>query len=423
MISCRSLREENLLTYEDEEEFTPDDPEKIDYEAVRKNKLMLLRRCYEESAGKMSHQLDLFHAENPWVVDYALFTAVKEYFGNVMFSAWPDRGIIRRTPESIRKYSELLKDEISFHVFCQFLFRRQWRSLKEYCNERGILFFGDMPIYVAEDSVDAWTNPDIFQLDRNMIPKRVAGVPPDYFSEDGQLWGNPLYRWHRLRFRHYDWWVRRMKGMAELYDMIRIDHFIGFANYFSVKHGSPNARDGKWVIGPGKKLFKTLNKEMPGFRIVAEDLGCVNQRVEKLLRWCNYPGMKVMLFGFDGDETNQHFPKNYGKNSVAYTGTHDNDTIMGWVGSASEKALAMAMKTLGFKTKDEAPDAFIRSLFQLPCDTVIVPMQDILHLDNNSRMNYPGSIGGNWGWRMKPGSLTLELSMKYNQLNAETNRR
>ena len=423
MISCRSLREENLLTYEDEEEFTPDDPEKIDYEAVRKNKLMLLRRCYEESAGKMSHQLDLFHAENPWVVDYALFTAVKEYFGNVMFSAWPDRGIIRRTPESIRKYSELLKDEISFHVFCQFLFRRQWRSLKEYCNERGILFFGDMPIYVAEDSVDAWTNPDIFQLDRNMIPKRVAGVPPDYFSEDEQLWGNPLYRWHRLRFRHYDWWVRRMKGMAELYDMIRIDHFIGFANYFSVKHGSPNARDGKWVIGPGKKLFKTLNKEMPGFRIVAEDLGCVNQRVEKLLRWCNYPGMKVMLFGFDGDETNQHFPKNYGKNSVAYTGTHDNDTIMGWVGSASEKALAMAMKTLGFKTKDEAPDAFIRSLFQLPCDTVIVPMQDILHLDNNSRMNYPGSIGGNWGWRMKPGSLTLELSMKYNQLNAETNRR
>ena len=423
MISCRSLCEENLLTYEDEEEFTPDDPEKIDYEAVRKNKLMLLRRCYEESAGKMSHQLDLFHAENPWVVDYALFTAVKEYFGNVMFSAWPDRGIIRRTPESIRKYSELLKDEISFHVFCQFLFRRQWRSLKEYCNERGILFFGDMPIYVAEDSVDAWTNPDIFQLDRNMIPKRVAGVPPDYFSEDGQLWGNPLYRWHRLRFRHYDWWVRRMKGMAELYDMIRIDHFIGFANYFSVKHGSPNARDGKWVIGPGKKLFKTLNKEMPGFRIVAEDLGCVNQRVEKLLRWCNYPGMKVMLFGFDGDETNQHFPKNYGKNSVAYTGTHDNDTIMGWVGSASEKALAMAMKTLGFKTKDEAPDAFIRSLFQLPCDTVIVPMQDILHLDNNSRMNYPGSIGGNWGWRMKPGSLTLELSMKYNQLNAETNRR
>lgn len=423
MISCRSLREENLLTYEDSEEFSPENPEKVDYEAVRKNKMMLLRRCYEESAGKMSHQLDLFHAENPWVVDYALFTAVKEYFGNVMFSAWPDRGIICRTPESIRKYSELLKDEISFHVFCQFLFRRQWRSLKEYCNERGILFFGDMPIYVAEDSADAWTNPDIFQLDRNMIPKRVAGVPPDYFSEDGQLWGNPLYRWHRLRFRHYDWWVRRMKGMAELYDMIRIDHFIGFANYFSVKHGSPNARNGKWIIGPGKKLFKTLNKEMPGFRIVAEDLGCVNQRVEKLLQWCNYPGMKVMLFGFDGDDTNNHFLKNYGQNSVAYTGTHDNDTILGWVDSASEEALTKAMKTLGFKTKEEAPDAFIRGLFQSPCDTVIVPMQDILHLDNNSRMNLPGSIGGNWSWRIKPGSLTLELSMKYNQLNAETNRR
>ena len=340
-----------------------------------------------------------------------------------MFSAWPDRGIIHRTQESIRKYSEMLKDEISFHVFCQFLFHRQWHSLKDYCNERGIILFGDMPIYVAEDSADSWTNPDIFQFDRNMIPKRVAGVPPDYFSEDGQLWGNPLYRWHRLRLHHYDWWIRRMKGMAEMYDMIRIDHFIGFANYFSVKHGSANARNGKWIIGPGKNLFKVLNREIPGFPIVAEDLGCVNERVKKLLAWCNYPGMKVMLIGFDGDETNPHFPRNDVQNSVAYTGTHDNDTVLGWIDSAKKETIDLAMKTLGFSTRDEAPDAFIRELFRSPCDTVIIPMQDILHLDNKARMNYPGTIGGNWEWRMKPGSLTLELSMKYNQLNTETSRR
>ena len=280
-----------------------------------------------------------------------------------------------------------------------------------------------MPIYVAEDSADTWTHPEIFQLDRNRIPKKVAGVPPDYFSEDGQLWGNPLYRWTYLRFcRKFDWWVDRMRGMAELYDMIRIDHFIGFANYYSVKHGMPNARKGKWVIGPGKSLFKRLNREVPGIRIIAEDLGCVNARVRRLLDWCGYPGMKVLTFGFDSDETNPHHPDNYRENTVAYTGTHDNDTTRGWADKADPKVLAYAGKTLGFKTPEEAPDAFIRFLFKGPCDTVIIPMQDILGLDGSARMNFPGTIGGNWLWRMKPDMLSLDLSMKYYRLNKETNR-
>ena len=197
---------------------------------------MLLRRCFTESADRLKPQLDQFCAEHPWVSDYALFTAVKEHFSGAMFSSWPDPEIIHRTPEALRKYTDLLKGEIAFHVFCQFLFRRQWFALKKYCNERGILIFGDMPIYVAEDSADTWTHPEIFQLDRNRIPKRVAGVPPDYFSADGQLWGNPLYRWFRLRLHGYDWWVDRMKAMADMYDMIRIDHFVGFANYYSVAH-------------------------------------------------------------------------------------------------------------------------------------------------------------------------------------------
>jgi 4-alpha-glucanotransferase len=280
-----------------------------------------------------------------------------------------------------------------------------------------------MPIYVAEDSADTWTHPEIFQLDKNLIPKKVAGVPPDYFSADGQLWGNPLYRWHRLRRRGYDWWVDRMKGMSSLFDIIRIDHFIGFANYYSVKHGSPNARNGKWIVGPGKKLFQTLNRELPGIRIVAEDLGCVNARVQKLLDWCGYPGMKVLTFGFDSDESNPHYIDHYTANTVAYTGTHDNDTVRGWAEKASPEALAFAGKKLGFSTPEEAPEAFIRALFESPCDTVIVPMQDVLGLDGSTRMNFPGITGGNWQWRMKPDALTADLSLRFYTLNRQTNRR
>ena len=422
LISCRLLREEGLLDYRDEEEYVPADPEKVDYESVLKNKMMLLRRCFAQSAASLSPQVNSFRTEHSWVADYALFTAVKEHFGGVMFSAWPDREIILRKPEAVRRYSEKLKEEVDFHIFCQFLFRQQWFSLKAYCNQRGILLFGDMPIYVAEDSADTWTSPEIFQLDRNRVPKRVAGVPPDYFSADGQMWGNPLYRWRRLRRRGYDWWIARMKNMAEMYDMVRIDHFIGFANYYSIRHGMPNARKGKWVIGPGRHLFEVLNREVPGIRIIAEDLGCVNDRVRKLLDWCGYPGMKVLTFGFDGGD-NPHFPACYTANCVAYTGTHDNDTVMGWVETASEDALSLAMKTLNFTKKEEAPDAFIRFLFHSPCDTVIFPMQDVLHLGTEARMNYPGTIGGNWLWRMKPDMLSLDLSMKYSLLNAETNRR
>ena len=424
LISCVRLREEGLLDYTDDEEFEPEDPEKVNYDAVRQNKEMLLRRCYGQSREKLSGEIDDFCRENAWVQDFALFTAVKQKFGGTMWTKWPDADIRFRKPEALKKYREELKAEIDYHIFCQYLFRRQWFSLKQYCNERSVLLFGDMPIYVAEDSADTWTRPDIFQLDKNLVPKRVAGVPPDYFSADGQLWGNPLYRWTYLRFcRKYDWWVERMKGMAKLYDMIRIDHFIGFANYYSVKYGSPNARNGKWVIGPGKHLFMRLNKEVPGIRIIAEDLGCVNARVQRLLDWCGYPGMKVLTFGFDSDDKNPHYIGCYGKNTVAYTGTHDNDTTLGWARKASPEALAFAEKIIGFSGAEEAPEAFIRALFKCPCDTVIVPMQDILGLGTEARMNYPGSTGSNWLWRMKPGALTVDLSVKYARLNTENGRR
>ena len=423
LISCCRLRDEGLLTYDDSEEFKPADPETVDYEAVRVNKETLLRRCYSQSRESLTGQITEFVQDNPWVNDYALFTALKQHFGGVMWTKWPDADIRFRKPAAVQKYRLELAGEVDYHIFCQYLFRRQWFDLKKYCNERSLLFFGDMPIYVAEDSADTWTHPKIFQLDRNLVPKRVAGVPPDYFCEDGQLWGNPLYRWTYLRFcRKFDWWVDRMKGMANLYDMIRIDHFIGFANYYSVKHGMPNARKGKWVIGPGKALFRRLEQEVPDIRIIAEDLGCVNNRVRKLLQWCGYPGMKVLTFGFDSDESNPHFIGHYEKNTVAYTGTHDNDTTLGWAEKADPKVLAFAENTLGFSGAAEAPDAFIRALFKGPCDTVIIPMQDILGLDGKARMNYPGTIGGNWVWRMKPDQLSLDLSMKYYRLNRQTER-
>ena len=423
LISCRTLRDEGLLNYEDSEEYVPASEERVDYEEVRRNKDMLLRRCYLQSGLILRKETDEFVKNNPWAADFALFTAVKAHFGNAMFSRWPDEGIKHRTPEAVRKYTELLRDEIGFQIFCQYLFRRQWFALKRYCGERSVQLLGDMPIYVAEDSADTWTHPEIFQLDKDLVPVKVAGVPPDYFSADGQLWGNPLYRWHYLRRRGYDWWVQRMKAMSELYDIIRIDHFIGFANYYAVRNGMPNARNGRWIVGPGKKIFRVLNRELPDLKIVAEDLGCVNNRVRRLLDWCGYPGMKVMTFGFDSDASNPHYIGNYHANTVAYTGTHDNNTTLGWAKSASPEALAFAEKELGFSGPEEAPDAFIRALFASPCETVVMPMQDVLGLDEYSRMNFPGTAGGNWMWRMKPGAASPELSMKYYKLNRQTDRR
>ena len=354
--------------------------------------------------------------------DFALFTAVKHHFGDVMWTKWPDVDIRLRKKAAIEKYTAQLDGEIRYHLFCQYLFRRQWQALKKYCNDQGILIFGDMPIYVAEDSADTWTHPEVFQLDKNRIPKRVAGVPPDYFSADGQLWGNPLYRWTWLRLHGYGWWVERMRGMAQLYDIIRIDHFIGFANYFSIPYGAPNARGGKWIVGPGKSLFRTFRRKLPGIRIVAEDLGAVNDRVRALLQFVGYPGMRVMVFGFGSRGENQHLITGYPENCVAYTGTHDNDTVMGWLKAADETALNHAREVLGFETLEDGPDAFLRALMACPAETVVAPMQDILGLDNNARMNYPSTIGGNWLWRMAPGAASAQQAQRLRELNRKTGR-
>ena len=423
LISCAALREAGLVAYDDEEEFTPDDPERVDYPAVRESKEKLLRRCFAQSEGKLQKELAAFRRENPWVEDFALFTALKARYGGVMWTKWPDREVRRRQPAALERCRRELDGEIRYHLFCQYLFFRQWFALKRYCNGLGIRLFGDMPIYVAEDSADTWTHPEAFQLDGEGVPKRVAGVPPDFFSADGQLWGNPLYRWFSLRLHGYGWWVERMAAMAKMYDIVRIDHFIGFANYYSVPQGAPNARTGKWIIGPGKSLFRTLERKIPGLNIVAEDLGCVNDRVRRLLTAVGYPGMRVLSFGFGGGEDNPHLPANYVTNSVVYTGTHDNDTVRGWIGTADDAALAQARQLLGFDKPEDGPAAFVRAVLASRADTAMIPMQDVLGLGGWARMNRPGTIGNNWLWRMAPGAATPELAQRLRRENEATNRR
>lgn len=423
LISCAALREAGLVAYDDGEEFTPDDPERVDYPAVRESKEKLLRRCFAQSEGKLQKELAAFRRENPWVEDFALFTALKARYGGVMWTKWPDREVRRRQPAALERCRRELDGEIRYHLFCQYLFFRQWFALKRYCNGLGIRLFGDMPIYVAEDSADTWTRPEVFQLDGEGVPKRVAGVPPDFFSADGQLWGNPLYRWFSLRLHGYGWWVERMAAMAKMYDIVRIDHFIGFANYYSVPQGAPNARTGKWIIGPGKSLFRTLEKKILGLNIVAEDLGCVNDRVRRLLTAVGYPGMRVLSFGFGGGEDNPHLPANYVTNSVVYTGTHDNDTVRGWIGTADDAALAQARQLLGFDKPEDGPAAFVRAVLASRADTAMIPMQDVLGLGGWARMNRPGTIGNNWLWRMAPGAATPELAQRLRRENEATNRR
>ena len=422
LISLPLLREEGILSFEDSEMYTPVDPEKVDYEAVRKNKTALLRRAFQQSGENLRREIDAFRAENAWAEDFALFSAVKEHFGEKMWSKWPARGIRNHRFWARRVYRRRLKEEVDFHLFCQMIFMRQWFALKKYCNDRGILLLGDMPIYVAEDSADTWSHPEVFQLDRKRIPKRVAGVPPDCFTEDGQMWGNPLYRWDYLKKHDFFWWTDRMKSMTRLFDMVRVDHFIGFGHYYSIPYGAPNARNGKWVDGPGRALFETLQREIPDMRIVAEDLGEVNDQVRDLMEWTGYPGMKVMCYGFDSDTTNQHHPANYTKNMVLYTGTHDNDTVLGWAEKAEPRILASARKVLGFRNLSEAPEAFVKGVFTSIADTAIVPMQDILGLGSEARMNLPGTVGGNWVWRMKSGAINSETAGKLLALNRETGR-
>ena len=400
-----------------------EDPQRVDFEYVKAAKTRMLERAFAQSYQKLESEVSAFRASQDWVEDYALFEAVREHFGFAPLDQWPDRALRLREGGALAAWRKKLGERVDYYAFQQYLFDRQWEKLRFYCNMNGIKLLGDVPIYVAGDSADTWVDPQVFRLDRDRRPVKVSGVPPDCFSEDGQLWGNPCYDWKALKKSGYAWWVKRMATMARRFDMVRLDHFIGFANYYAIDYGAPNARVGKWKKGPGKGLFRALGQALPQLKIVAEDLGVQTPRVRQLLKWSGFPGMKVLQFSFATGPKDAGLPGNVKKNCAYYTGTHDNDTSLGWWKNAGEGERRLAAKVLGTKKEEQVAAAMVRCVLMSRARIAVIPMQDYLGLDGWARMNLPGSVGGNnWRWRMLPGAAGPLLAENIARLNREAER-
>ena len=414
-ISLDELIEEGVLT---EKECKNADfgkkADDIDYEKIYKKRYPLLRKAYERSRVSENPDYVRFVEENRWwLSDYALFMAVKDRFEGAPWTEWAE-DIRLRWQNAMDYYRRELYYDIEFQQYLQYKFFSQWRRLKAYANEKGIRIIGDIPIYVAMDSADAWAHPELFQLDENNVPTAVAGCPPDGFSADGQLWGNPLYRWDYHKNTGYDWWMSRMWYCFQMYDVVRIDHFRGFDEYYSIPFGSENAKNGHWEKGPGIDLFRCMERRLGRHEVIAEDLGYVTDSVRELVRESGFPGMKVLEFAFDSRDSgsaNDYLPHNYIENSVAYTGTHDNETITGWFKSITKEERQMARDYLcdQHTPAEELYQSFIALVMRSSSRMCIVPMQDYMGLDNRCRMNQPSTLGKNWKWRLVKGDLSEEL--------------
>lgn len=408
------LFEDSFLLKEEYETINwGNDSRRVDYKKLYDKRFTVLRKAYHRAKTLMLPSFETFCEENKfWLQDYALFMAVKKYFGGVSWIEWKDEGIRLRKEESIAHYTNLLKDEIEFWKYTQFFFYRQWNSFKKYVNSLGIQLIGDMPIYVAADSADMWANPEVFWIDRQNRPVCVAGCPPDVFSKTGQLWGNPLYNWEYLKQTGYDWWIERIRHASTLFDITRIDHFRGFDSYYAVARGERTAENGIWKKGPGIDFFDALKKELGKIPIIAEDLGFLTKSVKHLLKKSGYPGMKVLQFAFDPQEGSNYLPHLYHKNCVVYTGTHDNDTIMGWLHHASKKEIAFAADYAALRKKEGYHWGMIRTAYQSVADLAIIPMQDFLGLGSEARMNTPSTVGENWRWRLDKNGISDQLIKK-----------
>ena len=414
-ISLDELIEEGVLT---EKECKNADfgkkADDIDYEKIYKKRYPLLRKAYERSRVSENPDYVRFVEENRWwLSDYALFMAVKDRFEGAPWTEWAE-DIRLRWQNAMDYYRRELYYDIEFQQYLQYKFFSQWRRLKAYANEKGIRIIGDIPIYVAMDSADAWAHPELFQLDENNVPTAVAGCPPDGFSADGQLWGNPLYRWDYHKNTGYDWWMSRMWYCFQMYDVVRIDHFRGFDEYYSIPFGSENAKNGHWEKGPGIDLFRCMERRLGRHEVIAEDLGYVTDSVRELVRESGFPGMKVPEFAFDSRDSgsaNDYLPHNYIENSVAYTGTHDNETVTGWFKSITKEERQMARDYLcdQHTPAEELYQSFIALVMRSSSRMCIVPMQDYMGLDNRCRMNQPSTLGKNWKWRLVKGDLSEEL--------------
>ncbi|HOI95617.1 MAG TPA: 4-alpha-glucanotransferase [Syntrophobacter fumaroxidans] len=415
LISLDLLVEDGLLTRGEIETRHPFASRFVDYEAVEPFKSALLRRAFEkyrERAGADA-EFQRFCAENAgWLDDYALFTSIKERLSGAGWSDWPD-GLKNREEAALRKAGEELAESVLREKFCQYVFFRQWTSLKAYCKSKGVRIFGDIPIYVSHDSADVWANPEVFKLDARKRPAFVAGVPPDYFSKTGQLWGNPVYCWETLKETDFGWWVKRMAWNLRLFDLARLDHFRGFVAYWEVAAVEKTAQNGRWVDAPARALFDTLLRRFPRLPLVAEDLGTITPDVRAIIRHYGFPGMKILQFAFGGGgASNPYVPHNHVRNCIVYTGTHDNNTTRGWFAhDASSVEKQSLFRYLGRTIEeDRAHEELIRLAMMSVCDTAIIPMQDHLGLGGDARMNLPAVAFGNWAWRLEAESLTPALA-------------
>ncbi|MCD8006157.1 MAG: 4-alpha-glucanotransferase [Oscillospiraceae bacterium] len=398
-----------------------DNPRYINYGMLYETVWDTLRIAFSRFVPDENYKAFL-EKESRWVENYALFMALKDENGGLPWFEW-DKPLKMAEPEAIAEAKNRLSKEIDFYIFIQYEFYKQWYSLKKYANDKGIEIIGDMPIYCAHDSVDVWLNPELFELDEDRNPVHVAGCPPDDYATKGQLWGNPLYDWKKMQLDGYNWWVQRIAHTTDIYDVVRIDHFRGFAGYYSIPYGDEDAINGKWEKGPGMELFNSANYWLGKKRIIAEDLGLITPDVMKLLKDTEYPGMKALQFAFDPTGKSDYLPCNYTSNSyVAYVSTHDSDTAKGWADGLSGKALSFAKRYLGVKSKKEIPDALIRLGWSSTADVVIAQPQDFLELGNEARINVPSTVGTNWRWRISKEELSSSLSRRLRVLTETFNR-
>jgi 4-alpha-glucanotransferase len=423
MISPERLAEDGLLSEDDLASYPALPDERVDYGSVIKQKGALLEKAYENfkrsGNNNQREQLKGFHhyAES-WLDDYALFSALKESHKGAAWNTW-EQPLASRAPAALREAGERLSDRVDAHRFFQYLFFKQWLELKLYSKEKGIKIVGDMPFFVAHNSADVWANPDLFKLEKDGSAGLVAGVPPDHFSKTGQLWGNPIYDWERMRANNFQWWIERMRAAFRMVDVIRIDHFRGFAACWEVPARDETAENGAWVEVPGRELFAALKKSLGDMAVIAEDLGTITPDVISLRDELGFPGMRVLQFAFGGDPRDTNLPHNYVHNTAVYTGTHDNDTVVGWFNAEAgegstqdaaqiERERELCLKYLGTDGEEINWD-FIRAALASIADVAIIQLQDVLGLDSSGRMNIPASEQGNWGWRFKSGALTDRL--------------
>ena len=410
LIDFSLLREDGLLEESDYVKVNfGENPEKVDYALLFEARRPILEKAVANTSknSEVLAEIEKFEAENSsWLADYAEYMAIKESFGYKSFIHWDED--IKKGEETAReKYRTELQDSIRYYTVTQYFFFKQWLALKEYANEKGIKIIGDMPIYVSADSVEMWTMPELFKVDANNEPLYVAGCPADDFSPTGQLWGNPIYDWEKHKEQGFSWWIYRVQESFKIYDVLRIDHFKGFSDFWQIDKDAENAVNGTWEAGPGIELFQKIKEQLGDLPIVAENLGFIDAKAEKLLDDSGYPGMKILQFAFPGED-NLDRPHHYTQNSVAYTGTHDNDVVNGWYEKLSESEKELVSEYLNRRDDETITEAMIRGIYSSVSDYAIITMQDLLDKDATSRMNVPSTVGGNWEWRMLAEDLTEE---------------